>query len=170
MLGLQSCYTAGWTTLGGNYFQNHSTDTLYYESGMNRFALAHPELMLDSAFVRKYHKFQTPAKEEEAFSGKNLYPLYPYIIWPSLKTWFIKAPDGELIYHIGLFNCAFPNTDHNSCTFSMYGVYKITNDRIWTVDLKYDDRKLHKKQKEFYLNKFEAEVLPLMKPFFDTGK
>lgn len=163
LISFQSCYTVGYQTIGGNYFVNYDKDTSYYYNALNNFAIAHPELMIDE------FKFESLIEQENITSKNKLHPLYPLVGWANLHTWFIKSPNENLIYEIGLFNCGFDNTKHNSCTISLHSIYNYNNiNRIvydgYSLSLSGQEGKALKKQ---LLHKFESEIVPLMKPYFD---
>jgi hypothetical protein len=160
ILHLQSCYTAGYQVVGGNYFKAYNNDKNYYFNALNNFGKEHPELMIDSIEARKQttYIYFDKVQKEQIFDKANAYPLYPLVNWTGLHTWYIKSPCQNLIYELGVFNCHSKKPKYNNCVLSVYNVYHINSNKLIT-----------KKDKE-YIVRFEAEILPLLKLHFKSEK
>jgi hypothetical protein len=132
----------------------------------------YPYIKLDSSQVNKYFKnvyFSVPEKKYIFESGK-LYPLYPLISCSigvqkvkgyCRPTWYLKSPNNDLIFELGLYYRGF----------LLANVYEINDDVILKNIGRYvlcDMPRVQRKQlQKEYILRFETEILPLMKPYFD---
>jgi len=157
-----SCYTAGYTTISSIKIPSVSPakiDSVIIL--MEKFKEEHPELMVDSNVVNTYlnktNYYYDLIETEQIYSNKRLYPLYPIYNWDGLYSWYLFSPDKTSIYKIGLYANGFAIS---SILIFQDGKYK-------------NHSKLNQHEKDIkrveiaYVKKFNNELLPLLRTYFD---
>ncbi len=162
-----SCYTSGYTTVFKVRIPNvYSLEVGYIIPIMEKFKNDHIELMIDSTFANNYFKntdfYFSVTEEQQVFQRNKIHPLYPVINWTNLYSWYMFTPDKTTIYKIGLFSSGF--------AVSEFFIYDSLNTKLTSDYTFYDNQKKYKILRKRYLEKFNEELLPLLKPYFrDTN-
>lgn len=158
-----SCYTAGYTVIASvkipnAYFSQKEKVKLI----MEKFKEDHLDLMVDSNFVNKYlnktNHYYSLTEEEQVFKSQKPYPLYPVYNWANLHSWYMFTPDRKTIFVLGLYADGF--------AISEFFIYDSVNTKLTSDYTFYGNKKTYKILREQYLEKFNEELLPLLKPYF----
>lgn len=158
-----SCYTSGYTVIASvkipnAYFSQKERVKLI----MEKFKEEHLDLMVDSNLVNKYFnktiRYYSLIEDEQVFKSKKLYPLYPVYNSANLPSWYMFTPDKKTIFVLGLYADGFAISEF--CVID-----NKNNDSFNNYSLK-AMKKQGKKLKKQYKEKFDKELLPLIKPYF----
>ena len=168
---LQSCSCfLGWGYSGikGGYFRyTKARDTVVYQQIMQQIGNRYPELLLrrDDPVLDSLKKYFTYIGVIKRLKDTSiLSPIYPVKDFFGLSSWYIKSTNKDLVYVIGLYAGEMALSD----------IYIIKNNKVDKRVTAYNLCSLpsseRRRLRKYYIKRFEEEIIPLMKPYFEEYK